>query len=30
METRLVIREGNAPIDDAHGHIAINSFGSVL
>ena len=26
LETRLVLREGNAPVDDAHGHGAIESF----
>lgn len=30
METRLVVRQGNAPVDDAHGHVAINSFGTTL
>ncbi len=29
FETRLVIREGNAPVDDTHGHIAIESFDSI-
>ena len=28
LQTRLVLREGNAPVDDAHGHIAIGSFSS--
>ena len=26
LETRLVLREGNALIEDAHGHVAIESF----
>jgi 2,3-diketo-5-methylthio-1-phosphopentane phosphatase len=26
LETRLVLREGNAPVEDAHGHVAIESF----
>jgi enolase-phosphatase E1 len=26
FDTRLVVRPGNAPIDDAHGHIVIDSF----
>ncbi len=26
METRLVVRMGNAPVDDAHGHRTIESF----
>jgi 2,3-diketo-5-methylthio-1-phosphopentane phosphatase len=26
METRLIIREGNAPVEDAHGHVVIESF----
>ena len=26
LETRLVVREGNAPVEDAHGHLAIESF----
>ena len=30
METRLVVREGNALINDAHGHVAIHSFDAVL
>jgi enolase-phosphatase E1 len=30
METRLVVREGNAPVEDAHGHVAINSFDTIL
>ena len=25
-QTRLVVREGNAPVDDGHGHTAIDSF----
>jgi enolase-phosphatase E1 len=25
-DTRLVVREGNAPIEDAHGHAAVESF----
>jgi enolase-phosphatase E1 len=25
-ETRLVVRDGNAPIEDAHGHAAVESF----
>jgi enolase-phosphatase E1 len=25
-QTRLVVREGNAPVDDAHGHAAVESF----
>jgi 2,3-diketo-5-methylthio-1-phosphopentane phosphatase len=29
LETRLVIRDGNAPVDDTHGHIAIESFDSI-
>jgi 2,3-diketo-5-methylthio-1-phosphopentane phosphatase len=29
FETRLVIREGNAPVDDTHGHIAIESLDSI-
>jgi enolase-phosphatase E1 len=29
-QTRLVMREGNAPIDDPHGHIIINSFDGTL
>jgi enolase-phosphatase E1 len=27
--TRLVMREGNAPVEDAHGHEAIQSFGGM-
>jgi enolase-phosphatase E1 len=30
METRLVIREGNAPVGDARGHVAINSLETTL
>lgn len=30
METRLVVREGNTPVDDAHGHFTINSFDTTL
>ncbi len=30
LETRLVMREGNAPVEDPHGHIAIGSFDGVL
>jgi enolase-phosphatase E1 len=26
LQTRLVLREGNAPVDDTHGHIPISSF----
>jgi 2,3-diketo-5-methylthio-1-phosphopentane phosphatase len=26
LETRLVVREGNAPVEDPHGHVAIESF----
>jgi len=26
FDTRLVVREGNAPVADAHGHIAVHSF----
>jgi enolase-phosphatase E1 len=26
MQTRLVLREGNVPVEDAHGHIAIHSL----
>lgn len=26
LQTRLVVREGNAPVDNAHGHVAMNSF----
>jgi 2,3-diketo-5-methylthio-1-phosphopentane phosphatase len=26
LQTRLVVREGNAPIEDAHGHAAVESF----
>lgn len=29
-ETRLVVREGNAPVEDAHGHTVIDSFDQVL
>jgi enolase-phosphatase E1 len=29
LETRLVVREGNAPVADAHGHEIINSFDHV-
>lgn len=29
METRLVVREGNAPVADPHGHIAIHSFDGI-
>jgi enolase-phosphatase E1 len=25
-QTRLVVREGNAPVEDAHGHAAVESF----
>jgi enolase-phosphatase E1 len=25
-QTRLVMREGNAPVDDAHGHRGIDTF----
>ena len=25
-QTRLVVREGNAPVEDAHGHRRIKSF----
>jgi 2,3-diketo-5-methylthio-1-phosphopentane phosphatase len=28
-QTRLVMREGNAPIEDAHGHAAVESFASI-
>lgn len=28
-ETRLVLREGNAPVEDAHGHEAIGSFAGI-
>jgi 2,3-diketo-5-methylthio-1-phosphopentane phosphatase len=28
-ETRLVVREGNAPVRDAHGHIVVESFASL-
>ncbi len=27
MDTRLVVRAGNAPVDDAHGHVTLESFG---
>jgi enolase-phosphatase E1 len=27
--TRLVVREGNPPVEDAHGHEAIESFAGV-
>jgi 2,3-diketo-5-methylthio-1-phosphopentane phosphatase len=30
MQTRLVIREGNAPIEDTNGHAAIHSFDSLF
>lgn len=30
LQTRLVIREGNAPVEDANGHTAINSFDAIL
>jgi enolase-phosphatase E1 len=30
METRLVVRDGNAPIEDGRGHVAINSFETTL
>jgi 2,3-diketo-5-methylthio-1-phosphopentane phosphatase len=26
LQTRLVVREGNAPVDDAHGHAVVESF----
>jgi methionine salvage enolase-phosphatase E1 len=26
FETRLVVRPGNPPVDDAHGHPSIESF----
>ena len=29
METRLVIRSGNAPVDDAHGHTSIESLAGI-
>jgi len=29
IETRLVVREGNAPVTDLHGHIAIQSFDGI-
>jgi enolase-phosphatase E1 len=29
FETRLVVREGNAPVTDPHGHIAIQSFDGI-
>ncbi|MGO9335913.1 MAG: acireductone synthase [Terracidiphilus sp.] len=29
-ETRLVVREGNAPVDDAHGHAAIDTFDGMI
>jgi enolase-phosphatase E1 len=29
FHTRLVVRDGNAPIDDAHGHVVIESFDSI-
>jgi enolase-phosphatase E1 len=29
FDTRLVLREGNAPVVDPHGHIAIHSFDSI-
>jgi len=25
-QTRLVVREGNAPVDDAHGHRVVDTF----
>jgi enolase-phosphatase E1 len=25
-QTRLAVREGNAPVEDAHGHVAVESF----
>ena len=25
-ETRLVMRQGNPPVEDAHGHAAVESF----
>lgn len=30
LETRLVVREGNAMVEDAHGHTIIDSFDGVL
>jgi enolase-phosphatase E1 len=30
LETRLVVREGNAPVEDPHGHVAIESLDGVL
>jgi len=27
--TQLVVREGNAPVEDAHGHVAVESFASI-
>jgi enolase-phosphatase E1 len=29
FDTRLVVRERNAPIADAHGHIAVHSFDGI-
>jgi enolase-phosphatase E1 len=29
LDTRLVVREGNAPVEDAHGHAVIDSFDHV-
>jgi enolase-phosphatase E1 len=29
LDTRLVVREGNAPVADAHGHAVIDSFNDI-